>query len=177
MASTEANYSVTRRSQAGTLLTVRGDTAAEFAANLDAVGLKGEIMAEFGIGGGRQADPIDQAVQNLSDQGLNPQTVSNSYSTPQPVQQQNVGQQGAWGNSGPEQAAQAQYASPWGQGGQPQAPAQPQASGAPGGEQRSCAHGPMTYREGVSKKTGRPYRGFFCNERNRDLQCDPQYLN
>lgn len=171
---TEAMYSVTRRSQAGTLLTVRGDTAAEFAANLDALGLKGEIMAEFGIGGGRQADPIDQAVQNLADQGLNPTTVSDSYSPPQPVQQ-NAGQQGAWDNPGPEQAAQAQYASPWGQGGQPQPQAQP--SGAPGGEQRSCAHGPMTYRAGVSQKTGKPYKAFFCNEPNRDLQCKPQFVN
>jgi hypothetical protein len=36
----------------------------------------------------------------------------------------------------------------------------------------TCLHGPMTRRTGVSKKTGKPYGGYFCND---EPQCDPKF--
>lgn len=35
-----------------------------------------------------------------------------------------------------------------------------------------CLHGPMTRRSGISKKTGKPYAGYFCND---EPQCDPKF--
>jgi len=35
-----------------------------------------------------------------------------------------------------------------------------------------CLHGPMTRRSGVSKKTGKPYAGYFCDS---EPQCDPKF--
>lgn len=32
----------------------------------------------------------------------------------------------------------------------------------PTGPAPSCVHGPMNFRSGMSKKSGKPYRGFFC---------------
>ncbi len=46
---------------------------------------------------------------------------------------------------------------------------------APGGESRYCNHGEMEFRSAVSK-AGKPYKGFFCTERNRDEQCQAQFL-
>ena len=63
-------------------------------------------------------------------------------------------------------------------GGSPQRGQAPQpAQEAPGGEERFCQHGKMTFRSGVSKKTGKPYEMFACSERDRDAQCKPQFLN
>ncbi|AWY03866.1 hypothetical protein SEA_NEDARYA_49 [Gordonia phage Nedarya] len=56
-------------------------------------------------------------------------------------------------------------------GGAPQA-----AQEAPGGEERFCAHGKMTFRSGVAKGSGKPYKMFACPERDRSQQCDPQWL-
>lgn len=35
-----------------------------------------------------------------------------------------------------------------------------------------CLHGPMNRRSGISKKTGKPYAGYFCDN---EPQCDPKF--
>ena len=35
-----------------------------------------------------------------------------------------------------------------------------------------CLHGPMSRRSGISKKTGKPYAGYFCDN---EPQCDPKF--
>jgi hypothetical protein len=47
---------------------------------------------------------------------------------------------------------------------------------APGGQQKFCDHGEMTFRSGVGKASGKAYKGFFCPSPNRDEQCDAQFL-
>ena len=47
---------------------------------------------------------------------------------------------------------------------------------APGGEKRYCSHGEMTFKTGVSKKTGKPYKMFACPA-PRDQQCKAQFLD
>jgi hypothetical protein len=47
---------------------------------------------------------------------------------------------------------------------------------APNGEKRYCEHGEMRFRSQVSKKTGKPYKGFFCTSGDRDNECDAQFL-
>lgn len=45
---------------------------------------------------------------------------------------------------------------------------------------RMCAHGvAMKYQEGISTKTGNPYKGYFCTVKNdpRMAQCKSQFLN
>jgi hypothetical protein len=37
-----------------------------------------------------------------------------------------------------------------------------------------CPHGEMIRRSGISKKTGKPYAGYFCNCDN-EPQCDPKF--
>lgn len=49
-------------------------------------------------------------------------------------------------------------------------------SGSVPSEGRSCAHGPMKYKEGVSK-AGKPYKGYFCNAPYGQEQCKAQFLN
>ena len=36
----------------------------------------------------------------------------------------------------------------------------------------TCLHGPMNRRSGISKKTGKPYAGYFCDG---EPQCDPKF--
>jgi hypothetical protein len=36
----------------------------------------------------------------------------------------------------------------------------------------ACLHGPMARRSGISKKTGKPYAGYFCDN---EPQCDPKF--
>lgn len=61
--------------------------------------------------------------------------------------------------------------------GKPAAAPQASAQEAPGGEERFCAHGKMTFRSGVSKSSGKPYQGFFCAAPDRNEQCKPQFMN
>lgn len=35
-----------------------------------------------------------------------------------------------------------------------------------------CVHGPMNRRSGISKKTGKPYAGYFCDN---EPQCEPRF--
>ncbi|ASR77151.1 ribonucleoside reductase class II [Mycobacterium phage MyraDee] len=51
----------------------------------------------------------------------------------------------------------------------------PQSQQAPNGEKRFCAHGEMRFKSDVSK-AGKPYKGFFCTERDRNSQCEAQFL-
>jgi hypothetical protein len=41
----------------------------------------------------------------------------------------------------------------------------------------SCQHGPMAYKEGVNGKTGKPYKGYVCTEKNRDFQCPARWID
>ncbi|MFG3343343.1 hypothetical protein [Glycomyces sp. NPDC048151] len=45
---------------------------------------------------------------------------------------------------------------------------------APGGEQRYCDHGEMTWKAGISNSSGKPYSGWFCSG-PRGSQCPPQW--
>lgn len=44
----------------------------------------------------------------------------------------------------------------------------------PGVTVPDCAHGPMVFRSGFSKKTEKPYKGFFCSQNSSG--CKPQFL-
>jgi len=39
----------------------------------------------------------------------------------------------------------------------------------------SCQHGAMVFKEGIGK-TGTPYKGFVCTQKNRDFQCPARWL-
>jgi hypothetical protein len=52
----------------------------------------------------------------------------------------------------------------------------PPQQSAPNGESKTCAHGEMTFRSGVSKSSGKPYKGFFCPSQDRNAQCSPQFI-
>ena len=55
--------------------------------------------------------------------------------------------------------------------------AAPQQS-APGGEVRTCAHGPMIYKTGVTEKNGKTWKAFMCPQpRGASDQCKAQFLN
>lgn len=54
----------------------------------------------------------------------------------------------------------------------PQPPAYQQP---PGGEQRFCSHGAMSFKSGVSK-AGRAYQGYFCPSTDRAMQCKAQFV-
>lgn len=41
----------------------------------------------------------------------------------------------------------------------------------------TCQHGPMAFKEGVNGKTGKPYKGFVCTEKNRDFQCPARWID
>lgn len=56
---------------------------------------------------------------------------------------------------------------------QSQRPPQQQA---PNGETKTCQHGEMVFRSGVSKASGKPYKGFFCPSSDRNDQCKPQFI-
>lgn len=43
-------------------------------------------------------------------------------------------------------------------------------------EVTSCRHGAMLYKTGTSSKTGRPYKGYTCPNKDRSDQCDPIWL-
>lgn len=47
---------------------------------------------------------------------------------------------------------------------------------APESTGHTCRHGQMKYLEQISKKTGNPYKGYFCPSTNRADQCDPQFI-
>ena len=40
-----------------------------------------------------------------------------------------------------------------------------------------CAHGRMTRKKGISSKSGKPYSGWTCPEKNRESQCDARWDN
>jgi len=40
----------------------------------------------------------------------------------------------------------------------------------------SCRHGSMGWKEGVSEKTGKPFSGWVCQEKNREQQCKAIWL-
>lgn len=41
----------------------------------------------------------------------------------------------------------------------------------------SCAHGAMKWKEGISSKTGKPYKGWFCQAPYGQTQCKAQFVN
>jgi hypothetical protein len=68
----------------------------------------------------------------------------------------------------------------WSQQGSQQAPpqfAQQQAAPAvEGGGAKQCIHGAMTFREGVGKASGKPYKAWFCSAPRGDNQCAPEFV-
>lgn len=67
--------------------------------------------------------------------------------TPRPAQQQS----GGWGGQAPAQAA------------------------APAGPAPTCVHGERIYKEGTSR-AGKPYKMWSCPSRDRNAQCEPQWI-
>lgn len=59
---------------------------------------------------------------------------------------------------------------------QAQAGSRPPQQQAPSGETKTCAHGEMAFKSGVSKSSGKPYKGFFCPSNDRNNQCPPQFI-
>lgn len=60
---------------------------------------------------------------------------------------------------------------------QPQAQSRPPQQQAPSGEGKTCNHGEMIFRSGVSQKTGKPWKGFFCpTPKGTPGQCDAQFV-
>lgn len=147
------------------MMTVRGGSAAEFQSNVQAIA---------GSAIGADLNAMIEAVNNTS--GLNKvlgATGVDPVQNPEPVQQQappqqeqnpwNQGGQQPQGQWGQPQQAQAPQGNQWGQppaqqggwGGAPQ-----QGGGAPQGDApiNPFTGQPMLYKEGISKKTGKPYK-------------------
>jgi hypothetical protein len=51
----------------------------------------------------------------------------------------------------------------------------PQAQSAPT-DAPTCVHGSMKWKEGSSKSTGKPYKGWFCGAPYGQVQCSPQFV-
>lgn len=51
----------------------------------------------------------------------------------------------------------------------------PQAQTVPADAQ-SCAHGPMKWKEGTSKSSGKAYKGWFCGAPYGQTQCEPKFV-
>ena len=83
-----------------------------------------------------------------------------------PVQQ--ATHEGGWQT--PPQAPAPQYAQP-----QQQGYAPPQQA-APAGPGPSCVHGPRVFKSGTSKSSGKPYKMWACPSRDRNNQCDPEWV-
>ena len=45
------------------------------------------------------------------------------------------------------------------------------------GAAQECQHGVMIWKEGISPKTGKPYKGWTCPSKNRDFQCRAIWLD
>ena len=187
MSNGEKNYSYTTKFN-GNLLTVRGDSVQEFGQNIQA------LSADIGA-------LISQMEQGLNAGGTLNQTLGatpvDPPSNPEPQQAQQAAptQQdpGPWGNA-PQgngqwgQPPQQQGGNNWGQ-----PPAQQggwgapqQGGGAPAGmtpPTNPFTGQPMLYKEGVSKKTGKPYK-MWVDERpwaqvkdlSDDMKAQPQFI-
>lgn len=59
---------------------------------------------------------------------------------------------------------------------QAQGGARPPQQSAPSGETKTCQHGEMVFKSGVSKSSGKPYKGFFCPSNDRNAQCKPEFI-
>lgn len=51
----------------------------------------------------------------------------------------------------------------------------PQAQSVPA-DAPSCNHGPMKWKEGTSRSTGKSYKGWFCTAPQGTNQCSPQFV-
>lgn len=59
----------------------------------------------------------------------------------------------------------------------PQQNSRPPQQSAPSGESKSCKHGDMIFRSGVSQKTGKPWKGFFCpTPKGTPDQCQAEFI-
>lgn len=57
------------------------------------------------------------------------------------------------------------------------APSTPPAAPAISGSEPACKHGPMTLRTGVSEKTGKPWKGYFCpTQKGTPDQCEAKFV-
>jgi hypothetical protein len=76
------------------------------------------------------------------------------------------------GLAAPKTAAQNGNSGGGGGGRAPQA-----AQSAPGGQSKTCAHGEMQFRSGVSAKTGKAWKAFFCpTPKGTPGQCDAEFI-
>lgn len=138
---TEAPYSWTHRSQKGDLLTVRGENADIFEANLRAVGIH-----------------IDTAVPADIRQAAEQAALANVVTLVQPQAQP---QAPLAAPAPPPPLAQAAPPAPPAVGVAPAAPT-PATGAVQDGGPPMCTHGPMKWAEGTNKK-GQPYRGYYCS--------------
>lgn len=135
----------------GTLVNVRGMEPQGFQGNLDYVIANAQRIAETSLAltaafnavkGGLTA-PVQTQPAQPAQQGWGQQAQA---PTPQPQQ---------WGPPQGQQQYQQQQTAPQG-----------------GGQAPVCAHGPMSFKQGVSKQ-GRPYAGYYCTQRGSN--CAPVY--
>lgn len=188
---TESNYSFTTKID-GDLFTVRGNSVQEFQQNLDAAAQSGlganiknmvtSVNNTGALNGVLGAMPVDPA-QNppaQQEQAQPPQQQGGQSPWDQGGQQP----QGQWGQPPQPQQGNGQWGTPppqqggWG--------GQPQGGGAPAGmtpPTNPFTGQPMLYKEGVSKKTGKPYK-MWVDERpwaqvkdlSDDMKAQPQFI-
>ena len=142
---------VSLKTPAGTLINVRADNPGELASELDFVITKaGQIV---------EAEQAFTGTANVA-ASLGAQDIqTQAQGAPQ--------QQQPWGNDGYQQQQAPSFAPQ-----QQQAPQQ----AAPQGPAPSCLHGQMTFREGTGRQSGKPYKAYFCPSRDRNNQCDAQFV-
>lgn len=151
--STEARFSFTTKVD-NDLLTVRGESPAEFKANVQALVESGALEYVRALQNHAKGDPaavVQQSIpqaQVVQEQGPPPEWAG--------VQQAPPPQQYA-----PQQAQVAPQAAPSSYG-------QPSAT-------PSCVHGGRTFRSGVNKQ-GKPWQAWFCPSPDRNAQCDPEWV-
>ena len=154
--SSEAAYSFSMKNQMDQrqpLLTVRGDSALEFADNLEELGLdSAAILAGFGSTG--VVGATEQAVGNIESGGLVPQVQPAAMQPPQQYRQQPV-------QSAPQQQAAPAQQAPWGAGASAATPQAP-----------TCHHGVRTHRTGEGSRG--EWAAWFCpSPKGTPDQCDP----
>lgn len=144
--SSEATYSVTVKVN-GDLFTVRGDNADEFAEHLRAA-VTGNLVT--------YVEALQEVARNAAANPPLPAAVVQAFPGAQIISDTNQYQP----------APQAQPAP---------TPQQAQVQAAAQGAAPACEHGARVWREGVSKSSGKPYRGWFCPSMDRGNQCKPMF--
>lgn len=144
---TEKNYVVNAKTAKGTIVTVRGDSAQELDANIDAyidAGISSKIaMFEADVISGGNVAPT-QTISALD-------VVAQAFPEATVISETPIAQAPSFAPVPP-----------------PQATAQPVVGA------KTCPHGPMTPRKGSGAKG--EWKAYFCPA-PKGQQCDPQWLN